>query len=71
MEMQTQPVTTEHLSPELANLFLEGLPEKIRSALESRATAMNYPVWAVVEMAIAGYLDEEALSFVDCQPRHD
>lgn len=40
---------------------------------------MNYPVWAVVEMAIAqclskriaGYLDDEALSFVDCQPRHD
>jgi hypothetical protein len=63
--------TTEHLSPELASIFLEGLPEKIRSALESRATAMDYPVWAIVEMAIAGYLDDEALSFMDCQPRHD
>jgi hypothetical protein len=71
MEMQTQSATTEHLSPELASIFLEGLPEKIRSALESRATAMNYPVWAIVEMAIAGYLDDEALSFVDCQPRND
>jgi hypothetical protein len=69
--MQTQTATTEHLSPELAALFLAGLPEKIRSALEMRATAMNYPVWAVVEMAIAGYLDDEALSFVDCQPRND
>ncbi len=69
--MEPQPVTTEHLSPELANLFLAGLPEKIRSALEMRAAAMNYPVWAVVEMAIAGYLDDEALSFVDCQPRDD
>ncbi|NJM48017.1 MAG: hypothetical protein HC860_19125 [Alkalinema sp. RU_4_3] len=77
--MEAQPVNTEHLSPELANLFLAGLPEKIRSALEMRAAAMNYPVWAVVEMAftqclckrIAGYLDDEALSFVDCQPRHD
>jgi hypothetical protein len=32
---------------------------------------MDYPVWAIVEMAIAGYLDDEALLFVDCQPRHD
>jgi hypothetical protein len=69
--MQTQPATTEHLSPELANVFLEGLPEKIRAALEARAKMMDYPVWAIVEMAIAGYLDEEALSFVDCQPRLD
>jgi hypothetical protein len=69
--MQTQPATTEHLSPELANVFLEGLPEKIRAALEARAKTMDYPVWAIVEMAIAGYLDEEALSFVDCQPRLD
>ena len=69
--IQTQLPTTEHLSPELANLFLAGLPEKIRSALEARAMAMNYPVWAIVEMAIAGYLDDEALSFVDCQPRRE
>jgi hypothetical protein len=69
--MQTQPVIDEHLSPELANLLLDGLPPKIRSGLEARAKGMNYPVWAVVEMAIAGYLDEEALSFVDCQPRND
>jgi hypothetical protein len=69
--MPTQPATTEHLSPELANVLLEGLPEKIRSALEARAKTMDYPVWAIVEMAIAGYLDDEALSFVDCQPRLD
>ncbi|MFB2982490.1 hypothetical protein [Microseira sp. BLCC-F43] len=38
---------------------------------------MNYPVWAVIEMAkcqrhavaFAGYLDEEALSFADCKPK--
>jgi hypothetical protein len=70
MMMQAQ-TTMEHLSPELAQMFLAGLPEKIRMALEARATAMNYPVWAIVEMAIAGYLDDEALSFVDCQPRLD
>ena len=67
--LQTERSTIEHLSPELANLLLAGLPEKIRSALESRARAMNYPVWAIVEMAIAGYLDDEALSFIDCQPK--
>jgi hypothetical protein len=70
MMMQAQ-TTMEHLSPELAQMFLAGLPEKIRMALEARAMAMNYPVWAIVEMAIAGYLDDEALSFVDCQPRLD
>ena len=69
--MQTQPAITEHLSPELAQIFLEGLPENIRNGLEMRAKTMNYPVWAVIEMAIAGYLDEEALSFVDCKPKFD
>jgi hypothetical protein len=69
--MQTQPTITEHLSPELAQIFLEGLPKTIRKALEMRAKTMNYPVWAVIEMAIAGYLDEEALSFVDCKPKID
>lgn len=69
--MQTQPAITEHLSPELAQIFLEGLPKTIRKGLEMRAKAMNYPVWAVIEMAIAGYLDEEALSFADCQPKLD
>jgi hypothetical protein len=69
--MLSQTVMDEHLSPELANVLLQGMPEKIRSGLEARAKAMGYPVWAVIEMAIAGYLDEEALSFVDCQPRLD
>ena len=69
--MQTQPIITEHLSPELAQIFLEGLPETIRKGLEMRAKIMNYPVWAVIEMAIAGYLDEEALSFADCKPKID
>jgi hypothetical protein len=69
--MQTQPAIAEHLSPELAQIFLEGLPETIRKALEMRAKTMNYPVWAIIEMAIAGYLDEESLSFVDCKPKLD
>ncbi|NES22322.1 MAG: hypothetical protein F6K41_26225 [Symploca sp. SIO3E6] len=69
--MSTQPTVSEHLSPELAQIFLEGLPQTIRNALLMRAKSMNYPVWAVIEMAIAGYLDSEALSFVDCKPKLD
>ena len=69
--MQTQPAIIGHLSPELAQIFLEGLPKTIRKGLEMRAKALNYPVWAVIEMAIAGYLDEEAISFTDCKPKLD
>jgi hypothetical protein len=66
--MQTQATLKDHLSPELAQTLLEGLPDHIKIGLEARAKEIDYPVWAVVEMAIAGYLDEEALSFVDCKP---
>ncbi|NET58281.1 MAG: hypothetical protein F6K47_19625 [Symploca sp. SIO2E6] len=69
--MPTQSAISEHLSPELAQIFLEGLPQTIRHGLEMRAKTMNYPVWAVIEMAIAGYLDDEALSFADCKPKLD
>jgi hypothetical protein len=66
--MQTQSIPEQHLFPELANLFFQGLPTSIQSGLEARAKAMDYPIWAVIEMAIAGYLDDEAISFVDCKP---
>jgi hypothetical protein len=72
--MQSHSLTSEnlpmagHLSPELAEVFFNGLPEHIRLAIESRAKAIDYLIWAVIEMAIAGYLDDEALSFVDCKP---
>jgi hypothetical protein len=66
--MQTQAIPDQHLSPELASLFFQGLPTPIQAGLEARAKAMNYPIWAVIEMAIAGYLDDESLSFVDCKP---
>jgi hypothetical protein len=66
--MQSQVTVEGHLSPQLAQTFLEGLPEHIRAGLESRAKEIDYPVWAVIEMAIAGYLDEESISFVDCKP---
>jgi hypothetical protein len=40
----------------------------IRLALIDRAVEIDYPIEAVLEMAIASFLDTEALGFVDCKP---
>lgn len=58
----------EQLSPADAAIILGRLPERIRTALVARAAEIEYPVEAVVEMAIASFLDSEALGFVDCKP---
>jgi hypothetical protein len=57
----------DQLSSSDAEVILERLPERIRSALIVRATEIEYPVEAVIEMAIASFLDTEALSFADCK----
>jgi hypothetical protein len=62
--------TTEHLNPVAARMMLAAFPAHIREAFERRATEIDYPVEAVLEMAIAGFLDGEALSFMDCKPRY-
>jgi len=59
----------EQLSSDDAAIILERLPEKIKTALITRATEIEYPVEAIIEMAIASFLDIEALSFADCKPR--
>ena len=58
----------EQLSLTDAEVILERLPERIRAALMARATDIEYPIEAVVEMAIASFLDTEALGFADCKP---
>lgn len=58
----------EQLSPADAEAILERLPDRIREALIARAVAIEYPIEAVVEMAIASFLDTEALGFPDCKP---
>jgi hypothetical protein len=58
----------EQLTPADAEVILERLPERIRVALIERATEIEYPIEAVVEMAIASFLDTEALGFTDCKP---
>ena len=57
----------EQLSSADAEVILERLPERIRAALD-RASDIEYPVEAIIEMAIASFLDAEALGFVDCKP---
>ncbi len=64
--MQTQ--LHEQLSLSDAEVILLRLPERIRAALLDRAAEIEYPIEAVVEMAIASFLDTEALGFVDCKP---
>jgi hypothetical protein len=58
----------EQLTPVAAQTILENLPERIRTAFIDRAAEINFPVEAVVEMALAGYLDSESIGFVDCKP---
>ena len=58
----------EQLSPADAEVILRRLPERIQAALIARAAEIEYPIAAVIEMAIANFLDTEALAFVDCKP---
>lgn len=61
--------TQEQLSPVAAKVILEHLPERIRNAFVAHAADIDYPVEAVVEMALASFLDNEALGFADCRPK--
>lgn len=63
--MQT---TTDHLTPEAAQTFLNMLPDKIRLGLLTYAAQIEQPIEAVIEMAIAGFLDEDSISFTGCRP---
>ncbi|MBW4552034.1 MAG: hypothetical protein KME35_13145 [Aphanocapsa sp. GSE-SYN-MK-11-07L] len=58
----------EQLSCIDAEAILERLPERIQTALVARAAEIDYPIEAVIEMAIASFLDTEALGFADCKP---
>jgi hypothetical protein len=64
--MQTQ--LPEQLTLSDTEIILGRLPERIRIALIARAAEIEYPIEAVVEMAIASFLDTEALGFADCKP---
>ncbi len=59
---------TEHLSPESAQIILNTLPEKIQLELRAYAAQIEYPIELVIEMMIAGFLEEDAMSFEGCKP---
>jgi hypothetical protein len=63
-----QAKLSEQISSTDAEIILRRLPDWIRDALIARATEIDYPVEAILEMAIASFLDTEALSFADCKP---
>ncbi|MEO0536818.1 MAG: hypothetical protein AAF215_23525 [Cyanobacteria bacterium P01_A01_bin.123] len=70
MQPTAEQETIEHLSPVAARMILAALPDNIREAFERRAVDIEYPVEAVLEMALAGFLDSECLNFSDCKPRY-
>jgi hypothetical protein len=49
-------------------VILADRESKANTALVTRAAAIEYPIEAVVEMAIASFLDSEVLGFADCKP---
>jgi hypothetical protein len=59
-------LTTKHLSPESVQRVLEDAPDFVKVALSEKAAELDCSIEAVVEMAIASFLDEEAFSFEDC-----
>ncbi len=63
-----QVKTSEQISPKDTEIILRHLPDWIQDALIARATEIDYPVEVIIEMAIASFLDGEALSFEDCKP---
>ena len=56
-------IELEQLTTTAAQAILEQLPNRIRAAYVERATRLNYPVEAVLEMALAGDLDGEAMTY--------
>ena len=60
----------EHLSPIAAKMILAALPDRIQKALLAHAAETDYPLEMVLEMAIAGFLDSESVTFDDCNPEY-
>jgi hypothetical protein len=51
-------------------MILAALPDHIQRALLAYGSETEYPIEMVLEMAIAGFLDSEALTFVDCKSEY-
>ena len=51
-------------------MILAALPDRIQKALLAHAAETDYPLEMVLEMAIAGFLDSESVTFDDCNPEY-
>jgi hypothetical protein len=56
-----QPIKT-------ASELIIRLPDKIQAALDVYASENQFPIELVVEMAIASFLDVDAVTYNDCNP---
>lgn len=54
--------------PQTESLLQIQVPENIRQALEAYATETQFPIELVIEMALAQFLDVDAVTFEDCDP---
>ena len=61
-----QTLTIQHLPPEAVQRLLEYAPDYVKTALSEKAAELECSLEAVVEMALASFLDGEAFSFEDC-----
>lgn len=61
-----QTLMPQHLSPEAIQILVNHLPDYVKIALIEKATELDCPMEAAIEMAIASFLDDEAFSFEDC-----
>jgi hypothetical protein len=62
----TQTINIQHLPPEAIRSLMLHLPDYVKLALMAKATQLECSLEAAIEMAIASFLDSEALSFEDC-----
>ncbi|WP_341739949.1 hypothetical protein [Microcoleus sp. CAWBG640] len=56
----------QHLPPSAIHSLMTHLPDYVKVALIEKATQLECSLEAAIEMAIASFLDSEALSFEDC-----
>jgi hypothetical protein len=61
-----QTFTPQHLSTEAIDPFVNNLPDYIKTALLQKSIELDCSLEATIEMAIATFLDQDALSFEDC-----
>jgi hypothetical protein len=61
--------TLEKLSATDAQAILDRLPTRIKAALLDRATAIEYPIEMVAEMAIASFLEFRSIRLSRLQTR--